>query len=169
MWYRAGADLVMVVHLLFIGFIVGGVFLTWRWPLIIWAHMPAVIYGALVEFAGITCPLTLLENDLRQRAGEAGYRDVFIAHYLVKVIYPPGLTHGMQIGLGVLLLLVAIIGYWGFLHRRGRGGPMVCGRNPGTRNATSGPCGHSLRTERLVHLVPAASATRSGTCRDQMN
>ena len=52
MWYRAGADLVVVIHLLFIGFIVGGVFLTWRWPLIIWAHIPAVIYGALVEFAG---------------------------------------------------------------------------------------------------------------------
>jgi hypothetical protein len=122
MWYRAGADLVVVVHLLFIGFIVGGVFLTWRWPLIIWAHIPAVIYGALVEFAGFTCPLTLLENDLRQRAGEAGYRGGFIAHYLVKVIYPPGLTHGMQIGLGVLLLLAAIIGYWGFLRRHGRGG-----------------------------------------------
>ena len=92
MWYRAGADLVVVVHLLVIGFIVGGVFLTWRWPLIIWAHIPAVIYGALVEFAGFTCPLTLLENDLRQRAGDAGYRDGFIAHYLVKVICPPGLT-----------------------------------------------------------------------------
>jgi hypothetical protein len=98
MWYRAGADLVVVVHLVFIGFIVGGAFLTWRWPLIIWAHIPAPIYGALVEFAG--------------------YRDGFIAHYLVKVIYPPGLTHAMQIGLGVLLLLVAIIGYWGFLRRR---------------------------------------------------
>jgi Protein of Unknown function (DUF2784) len=130
MWYRAGADLVMVVHLLFIGFIVGGVFLTWRWPLIIWAHMPAVIYGALVEFAGITCPLTLLENDLRQRAGDAGYRDGFIAHYLVKVIYPPGLTHGMQIGLGVLLLLVAIIGYGGFLRRCGRGESLAYGSRP---------------------------------------
>jgi hypothetical protein len=118
MWYRAGADLVVVVHLLFIGFIVGGVFLIWRWPVIIWAHIPAVLYGALVEFAGFTCPLTLLEKDLRQRAGEAGYRDGFISHYLVKVIYPPGLTHGMQIGLGVLLLLVAIIGYWGFLRQR---------------------------------------------------
>jgi hypothetical protein len=121
MWYRAGADLVVVVHLLFIGFIVGGVFLTWRWPLIICAHIPAVIYGALVEFAGFTCPLTLLENDLHQRAGEAGYRGGFIAHYLVKVIYPPGLTDGMQVGLGVLLLLVAILGYSGFLRRPGRG------------------------------------------------
>jgi hypothetical protein len=118
MWYRAGADLVVVFHLLFIGFVVGGVFLTWRWPLIICAHIPALLYGALIEFAGFRCPLTLLENDLRERAGDAGYRDGFIAHYLIKVIYPPGLTHGMQIGLGVLLLLVAILGYWGFLRRR---------------------------------------------------
>jgi Protein of Unknown function (DUF2784) len=122
MWYRVGADLVVVLHLLFIGFIVGGVFLTLRWAVIIWAHLPAVIYGALVEFAGFTCPLTLLENKLRQRAGEAGYRDGFIAHYMVKVIYPPGLTHGMQIGLGVLLLVMAIIGYSAFLRRHRRDG-----------------------------------------------
>jgi Protein of Unknown function (DUF2784) len=158
MWYRAGADLVVVVHLLVIGFIVGGVFLTWRWPLIIWAHIPALIYGALVEFAGFICPLTLLENDLRQRAGEAGYRDGFIAHYLVRVIYPPGLTHGMQIGLGVLLLLVAIIGYRGFLRRQGPGGarawPMARGRNMGTRTATSGRCSRGLRTEASVHPHP---------------
>jgi len=122
MWYRVGADLVVVLHLLFIGFIVGGVFLTWRWAVIIWAHLPAVIYGALVEFAGFACPLTLLENHLRQRAGQAGYGDGFIAQYLVNVIYPPGLTHGMQIGLGVLLLVVAIIGYSGFLPRHRRDG-----------------------------------------------
>jgi hypothetical protein len=121
MWYQAGADLVVLVHLLFIGFVVGGVFLTWRWPAIIWTHIPAVGYGALVEFVGFTCPLTLLENGLRQRAGEAGYSDGFISHYLVKVIYPPGLTYEVQIGLGVLLLLVAIVGYWGFLRRHGRG------------------------------------------------
>jgi Protein of Unknown function (DUF2784) len=119
MWYRVGADLIVVVHLLFIGFVVGGVFLSWRWPMIIYAHIPAVLYGALIEFAGFTCPLTLLENGMRQRAGEAGYRDGFIAHYLIKVIYPPGLTHGMQIGLGVVLLLVAIVGYWGLLRRLG--------------------------------------------------
>jgi len=114
MWYRAGADFVVVVHLLFICFVVGGVFLAWRWPRVVWVHIPAVVYGALVEFAGFTCPLTLLENDLRRRVGQAGYQGGFIAHYLVKVIYPPGLTRGMQVGLG---LLVAIIGYRGFLRR----------------------------------------------------
>jgi hypothetical protein len=73
MWYHIAADLVIVVHLLFIGFVVGGVFLAWRRPRVSWAHLPAVVYGALVEFVGFTCPLTLLENDLRRRAGDAGY------------------------------------------------------------------------------------------------
>ena len=129
MWYRAGAELVVVVHLLFISFIVGGVFLTWRWPKIMWAHIPAVIYGVLVEFAGFTCPLTLLENGLRQRAGEAGYHGGFISHYLIKLIYPPGLTHGMQVGLGVLLLLVAIVGYLGFLRQHGIADRLSRGRS----------------------------------------
>jgi hypothetical protein len=121
MWYAVSADLVVIVHLLFIGFVVGGAFLAWRWPWIILAHIPTVAYGALVEFLGFTCPLTLLENDLRQRAGEAGYGGGFIAHYLIKVIYPPGLTHGMQIGLGFLVLLVAVLGYAGFIRRHGWG------------------------------------------------
>src|SRR5258708_4231125 len=47
MWYRAAADLVVVVHLLFISFVVGGAFLTWHWPKIIWVHIPAAAYGAL--------------------------------------------------------------------------------------------------------------------------
>jgi hypothetical protein len=117
MWYRAGADFVVVVHLLFIGFVVGGVFLAWRWPRLIWAHIPAAVYGALVEFVGFTCPLTSLENYLRRHAGQAGYHGGFIAHYLVKVIYPPGLTREMQVGLGLVVVLVAGIGYQGFLRR----------------------------------------------------
>jgi hypothetical protein len=164
MWYRAGADLVVVVHLLFISFIVCGVFLTWRWPLIIWAHIPAVIYGALVEFAGFTCPLTLLENDLRQRAGVAGYRDGFIAHYLVKVIYPPGLTHGMQFGLGVLLLLVAVIGYWGFLRRRGRSGAESLGQwlAAGTWGRAPPPAGGAAVASSMhqVSRAPAPKVTQ---------
>ena len=137
MWYRAGADLVVVIHLLFIGFIVGGIFLSWRWPLIIWAHIPAVIYGALVEFLGFICPLTLLENGLRQRAGEAGYQGGFISHYLVKVIYPPGLTHEMQVGLGVMLLLVTILGYRVFLRRQV--GPRYVTKRP-LRDSSSQRC-----------------------------
>ena len=92
------------------------------------------MYGALVEFAGLTCPLTDLEKYLRHRAGEAGYRGGFIAHYLVAVIYPPGLTRGMQVVLGVLVLVIAAAGYWLHWHRRAptrryaRSGVDQCGR-----------------------------------------
>jgi len=119
MWYRIAADLVLVVHLLFIGFVVGGAFLAWRWPRIIWVQLPAMVYGALVEFIGFTCPLTPLQNYLLRRGGQSGYRGGFISHYLVQVIYPPGLTRGIQLGLGLFVVLVAAVGYGGYLRRHG--------------------------------------------------
>ena len=117
MWYRIAADAVVAVHLLFIGFVVFGAFLAWRWPKIIWVQLPVMVYGALIEFIGFTCPLTPVENYLRHRAGEAGYRGGFIAHYLVSVVYPPGLTRGVQIGLGAAVLVIAVAGYAGYLYR----------------------------------------------------
>jgi Protein of Unknown function (DUF2784) len=118
MWFRVAADLVLVIHLLFILFVVGGAFLTWRWPWVVWVHLPAMIYGALIEFVGFTCPLTPLQNYLARRGGETAYHGGFISHYLVQVIYPHGLTRGIQIGLGLFVLLVAAIGYAGYLRRR---------------------------------------------------
>jgi hypothetical protein len=70
--------LVMLVHLLFIIFVVGGAYLASKWPRIVWAHLPAALYGAMVESIGFTCPLTLLENDLRHLAGDAGYSGGFV-------------------------------------------------------------------------------------------
>jgi len=130
MWYRVAADLVLVIHLLFIAFVVGGVFLTWRWPRLVWVHLPAMVYGALIEFVGFTCPLTPLQNYLSRRGGEAAYHGGFISHYLVQVIYPRGLTRGIQIGLGLFVLLIAAVGYSGYLRRR---------LGPGPRSAEQGP------------------------------
>ena len=42
MWYRIAADLVLVVHLLFIVFVIAGAFLAWRWPRLIWVAVPAM-------------------------------------------------------------------------------------------------------------------------------
>ena len=120
MGYLAAADAVAVVHLLFIGFVVFGSFLAWRWPKVAWVHVPVAVYGALLEFIGFTCLLTPLENYLRHRAGETGYRGGFIEHYLVRVIYPPGLTRGMQAVLGILVLMIMIGGYWGAVRRHRR-------------------------------------------------
>jgi hypothetical protein len=119
MWYRIAADLVLVAHLLFIGFVVGGAFLAWRWPRIIWVQLPAMVYGAVVEFVGFTCPLTVLQNYLLRHGGESEYRGGFISHYLIQVIYPPGMTREIQIGLGLLVVLIAAVGYGGYLRRHG--------------------------------------------------
>jgi uncharacterized protein DUF2784 len=127
------AEAVVVVHLLFIGFVVFGSFLTWRWPKVTWVHVPVAVYGALVEFIGFTCPLTPLDNYFRHRAGETRYHRGFIEHYLVRVIYPPGLTRSMQAGLGVLVLLIMLGGYWGGLRRRNLRRP----RGPASARADS--------------------------------
>jgi hypothetical protein len=101
-------------------------------------QLPVMVYGALIEFVGFTCPLTPLENYLRHHAGEAGYRGGFIGHYLVSVIYPAGLTRGIQIGLGVLVVAIAAAGYAGYLRRHA---PRLLARLARRRPQAPGPAG----------------------------
>jgi len=109
--YRALADLVLVVHLLFVAFVVLGGLLVLRRPRLAWLHLPAAIWGVLIEFAGWVCPLTPLENSLRTRGGEAGYSGGFIEHYLTAALYPLGLTRGVQFVLGMLVLVLNLAIY----------------------------------------------------------
>ena len=111
MIYRWLADGVVVVHLAFVAFVMVGAFLALRWRWVVWLHLPAVIWGVLIEYAGWICPLTPLENTLRARAGEAGYSGDFIQHYLLRALYPNGLTRGTQWLLGSLALGVNLVGY----------------------------------------------------------
>jgi hypothetical protein len=62
MWYRVAADLVLVVHAAFVAFVVLGGILVLRWPRLVWVHLPVALYGAVIEFLGVICPLTPLEN-----------------------------------------------------------------------------------------------------------
>ena len=113
------ADLLLVLHLGFICFVLAGglLVLKWRWLAIL--HLPAVAWGALVEIQGWLCPLTPWEQQLRQAAGQAGYRGGFVEHYLLPVLYPPGLEHNTQLILGGAVILInAIIYGWIFLRRR---------------------------------------------------
>jgi Protein of Unknown function (DUF2784) len=81
-------------------------------------HLPAAVWGALIEFQGWICPLTPLEKSLRAAAGQAGYRGGFIEHYLLPVLYPAGLTGQVQLILGSLVIVVNLIVYWLVLRRR---------------------------------------------------
>jgi len=113
MVYRIAADLVAVFHFTFILFVVGGGFLAIRWQKVSWFHIPMAVWGALIEFAGWICPLTPLENKLRLASGDSGFTGGFIEEYLLPVIYPAGMTRGVQIALGsaVIVINVSIYGY----------------------------------------------------------
>lgn len=104
MLYRLGADLIVLLHFAYIAFAVLGGFLLLRWWKLIWLHLPAAAWAAYVELYLRYCPLTPLENRLRALGGEATYDSGFIAHYITPIIYPPGITPGIQTLLGVLLV-----------------------------------------------------------------
>ena len=118
MVYRQLADVVLVVHGLFVLFVVFGGLLAMRWPRMLWVHPPVALYGVLIEFVGWVCPLTPLENHLRRLGGEAGYPGGFIEHYLLPTLYPSGLSRGVQWALGGAALLVNIVIYAFVLRRR---------------------------------------------------
>ena len=114
---RIAADLVLAVHLGFIVFVILGGLLLLRFPKIMYLHIPAAVWGAFVEISGRICPLTTWENDLRQRAGESGYAESFVEHYLVPIIYPAGLTRDVQLTLAGIVVFANIVIYAWLLYR----------------------------------------------------
>jgi hypothetical protein len=119
MLYRILAETVLITHLGFVIFAVGGGLLVLRWRYIQWLHLPAAAWAALVVLVGWTCPLTPLEIHLRILAGQSGYSGGFLEHYLVLVLYPAGLTRGLQIVLGLVVLAINV-GVYLYLYRRAR-------------------------------------------------
>lgn len=102
--YALAADAVLLIHGLFVAFVIfGGLLALWR-PRFAWLHLPALAWGALVIAMGWICPLTPLENHLRVLAGQTAYATSFLQQYLWPLIYPPGLTRGLQAGLALLLV-----------------------------------------------------------------
>jgi hypothetical protein len=108
--YALLANLVVGAHLAFVVFVVLGGLLVLRWPRVAWVHVPCAIWGGIVELMGWVCPLTPLEHEFRRRAGEGVYGTTFLEHYVIPLLYPGALTRGMQIGLGlgVVVLNVAV-------------------------------------------------------------
>lgn len=105
MLYSSLANAVLILHALFIVFVVLGGFLVLRNSRVMWLHLPALAWGAAVVTMGWVCPLTPLENGLRSLAGQEGYDGGFIEYYLLSIIYPDGLTRQAQIIMAALLII----------------------------------------------------------------
>ena len=115
--YEFLATLTLIIHFLFIIFVIFGglLFFVKRWTL--YFHIPAFIYGVYVELTQSICPLTYLENYFLTKANLASYSTSFIQNYLYAIIYPINLTKEIQIGLGIALLIINGIIY-GFIIKR---------------------------------------------------
>ncbi|MDJ0632751.1 MAG: DUF2784 domain-containing protein [Xenococcaceae cyanobacterium MO_188.B29] len=114
MIYRLIADLVVFIHLLFILFAVLGGLLVLKYHRCALLHLPALVWAVLIALFGWVCPLTPLENWLRELGGVLGYETSFIEHYLLPVIYPGQLTRRIQICLGLLVLSINLVIYGWF-------------------------------------------------------
>lgn len=111
MIYSILAEIVVIVHFLFIVFAVVGALFIIKWWWVIFLHLFCAIWAAVVITMGWICPLTPLENRLRRAAGLEGYDSGFIEHYLIPIIYPAGLTREIQIWLGIGVILINILLY----------------------------------------------------------
>ncbi|HEX9986466.1 MAG TPA: DUF2784 domain-containing protein [Thermoanaerobaculia bacterium] len=111
MLYQILATATAIVHFAFILFVVLGGLVVLRWPKMAFLHLPAAVWGVMIEFAGWYCPLTRWENHFLREAGKAGYNDGFVAHYLFALIYPNGLTRGIEIAIGAFVLILNLTVY----------------------------------------------------------
>jgi hypothetical protein len=121
MVYRLLSDFIVIAHFLYILFVITGALIALRWKKIIWLHIPAVIWGATVEYTGWICPLTPWENRFRMLAGEEVYHGDFIGNYILPVIYPEEVTRNIQIVLGTIVIIVNIMLYGIIINRSVKG------------------------------------------------
>ena len=122
------ADIVVLVHFLFIVFVLAGGMLLLRWPRLVWLHLPAIFWGVFIEVSGGICPLTPLENYLRAIDGNGEYQGGFIAHYLLPLIYPAGLTPTIQLLLAGVVIMFNLVIYTLVIRMRRKA--MRTGRHP---------------------------------------
>ena len=113
MLYRVLADAVVVVHLAFIMFVATGALLAWRWPSLVWVHLPALAWGVATIAIGLPCPLTSIEKGLRRLGGAGGYEGGFVDRYVEDVVYPDEYS----LVLRALAAVAVVAGYLGRARR----------------------------------------------------
>ncbi len=115
MIYRVLAIGVALVHGAYLAYVVLGGLVALRWPWTVSLHAVAVGWGALVIAASMRCPLTSVQDWLRQRGGQPPLTTGFIDRYVEGVLYPARLTPVVQVVAAALVL-----GSWLTLFARHR-------------------------------------------------
>ena len=116
--YEFLATLTLIIHFLFIIFVIFGGLLFFIKAWILYFHIPAFLYGVYVELTQSICPLTYIENYFLTKANLASYSTSFIQKYLYAIIYPINLTKEIQINLAIALLIINGIIYRFIIKRK---------------------------------------------------
>jgi len=118
--FRLLSNATVLLHLMFIAFIVFGGLLVLFWRRMAWVHLPLAIWGVVVQWMSWICPLTPLENWFRARSGTATYREGFVEHYVMPVLYPIGVDPRLHWVLGLVVLVANAAIYATVFRRRAR-------------------------------------------------
>jgi len=122
-----GADAILFTHLCYVGYVVIGLLLIllgwwrdWSWVRNPWfraTHLIAIFIVTISAWFQIDCPLTILENSLREKAGDTGYAGSFMSHWMSEILFYQASPMAFTIGYSVFGLLV--IGSWFAVRPRG--------------------------------------------------
>ena len=95
--FLLAADVIMLLHVLFVVFVVIGLVLifvgkvrVWSWIRNPWfrlIHLAAITVVVVQSWLGLICPLTTIEMALRSRAGDTVYSGSFLSHWLENILY----------------------------------------------------------------------------------
>ncbi|HQT27401.1 MAG TPA: DUF2784 domain-containing protein [Burkholderiales bacterium] len=116
-YFKILADLVVILHFLFVIFALFGALLSLRWIKIIWIQITAAVWAAMVEFGNMPCPLTPVEKWFIEKEGVAAYKDSFVEHHILSILYPGEVGFGARLALGSIVILCNL-GIYAFIFRR---------------------------------------------------
>jgi len=108
------ADIILIIHFLFVLFVVGSVPLIWIGARLGWrfvrnmrfrlAHVGAIVFVSMESMAGMVCPLTLLEDLLRQSPTDTS----FIQRWLHRILFydvPEGVLTVLYLTFAILVAI----------------------------------------------------------------
>ena len=116
--YGILADIVAILHFLFVLFALFGAIFAARWKRMAWIQIPSAIWAMAVEFGHLPCPLTPVEKWLIEREGIEAYRGSFVEHHILSLLYPGEIGTGTRIALGLVVLLFNFGIYAAILRRK---------------------------------------------------
>ena len=117
MIYRLFADIILIIHFGYLLFVVFGGFFMLRWRGLWKFHLPAVIWGFLVQYFVWICPLTTWENYFRELGGQSGYENGFIDYFVTSILYP-NINAEVHTILAITLVLLNLAIYFYIFNRR---------------------------------------------------